>query len=61
MVVATVYGIFTISNGYVYYDGDLCRLMDINGYDRSFGVRPIVTLKSDVQLEANGENNWKIK
>ena len=35
--------------------------MDINGYDRSFGVRPIVTLKSDVQLEANGENNWKIK
>ena len=47
--------------GYVYYDGDLCRLMDINGYDRSFGVRPIVTLKSDVQLEANGENNWKIK
>ena len=30
-------------------------------YDSSYGVRPVVSLKSNVQLEPNGDNNWKIK
>ena len=34
-----------------------------NGYEdaRSYGVRPVVSLASDIQLEPNGTNAWKFK
>lgn len=54
------WGLRGVSSGGVSGGGYLCNSYG-NEYGNDDGVRPVVSLKSDVQLEANGNNNWNIK
>ena len=49
----------TVHNGYV--DDNYLSDSDGNSNSRSWAVRPVVSLESNIQLEGNSENGWTIK
>ena len=58
-----LWGLRSVDDGYVYYYGGSYLYLSSGGeYSISYGVRPVVSLKSDISLEWNDTaGEWKIK
>lgn len=53
------YSVFRVSSESI--KGQIMQRLNDDTSGSLFGIRPVVTLNSDVQLESDGTNTWKIK